>query len=854
MPKVSSLSISLQGGSDNTYYASWEFKETTKKVTSKSTSVKVGSYVKIKSGAKYYNGVSIPSWVMSDTWKVIQLKGDRAVLGKNKSGTRNIQSPINVKYLTTSSTKVSTSSTSSNVTKYLDHYSVRWYYDTGDDIWFLSSKNTDVETKYDTFSPPSNALRIKCSVKPVSKKHKVNKKEVSYWTGTWVSKTHNLANDPPEKPSAPTVVIDKYTLKATIENISDPKSDQIQFEVYSKTKRVKTATVRVVTCRASYSCSISAGEDYRVRCRAVNGTKATSTNFSEWSDFSSSAGTMPVAPKGITSLKAMSETSVLVKWKAVANADSYNVEYTTEKRYFDTATSEVKSISVDAVVSQAEATGLESGKEYFFRVQAVNKQGESAWTEIKSVVVGKKPAAPTTWSSTTTAITGEPLILYWVHNSEDGSSQTYADLELYIDGVKETHTIKNTADEEEKDKTSSYIVDTSVYVEGTKLQWRVRTAGITKEYGDWSIQRTVDIYAPATLALDITDVDGTSLEIISSFPFYITGLPGPSTQAPIGYHLVVTSNEVYETVDNVGNVKMVNVDEEVYSKYFDINEELVVEMSPSNIDLENNIGYTVTCVVSMNSGLTAESSLQFAVDWADVKYEPDAEIGIDEDTFSAYISPYCIDENEEPIEDVLLSIYRREFDGSFREIATGIPTTESVYVTDPHPSLDYARYRIVATSKTTGAVSYYDPPGYPVNGDSVIIQWDEEWFNFDATTEDELMEPPWTGSLISIPYNIDVSDNYKPDAALVEYIGRSYPVSYYGTQLGSTATWSLEVPKSDKDTLYSLRRLARWTGDVYVREPSGSGYWANITVSFSQKHKELTIPVSLSITRVEGGL
>ena len=51
-----------------------------------------------------------------------------------------------------------------------------------------------------------------------------------------------------------------------------------------------------------------------------------------------------------------------------------------------------------------------------------------------------------------------------------------------------------------------------------------------------------------------------------------------------------------------------------------------------------------------------------------------------------------------------------------------------------------------------------------------------------------------------------------------------------------------------------VRRLAAWTGDVYVREPSGSGYWANVTVSFSQKHCEVVIPVTLDIKRVEGGM
>ena len=43
-------------------------------------------------------------------------------------------------------------------------------------------------------------------------------------------------------------------------------------------------------------------------------------------------------------------------------------------------------------------------------------------------------------------------------------------------------------------------------------------------------------------------------------------------------------------------------------------------------------------------------------------------------------------------------------------------------------------------------------------------------------------------------------------------------------------------------------------GDVYVREPSGSGYWANINVSFSQTHCELIIPVKLEINRVVGGV
>ena len=115
-------------------------------------------------------------------------------------------------------------------------------------------------------------------------------------------------------------------------------------------------------------------------------------------------------------------------------------------------------------------------------------------------------------------------------------------------------------------------------------------------------------------------------------------------------------------------------------------------------------------------------------------------------------------------------------------------------------------------------------------------------------------QPNWTGSLLRLPYNIDVSESNNSDVSMIEYAGRSHPVTYYGTQLGVSANWNVEIPKDDKETIYALRRLARWTGDAYVREPSGSGYWANVAVSFSQKHCELTIPVSIRVTQVEGGI
>ena len=728
-----------------------------------------------------------------------------------------------------------------------DKYQVMWYYATGDGIWFIGEDST-VTAKQSLYTAPSNATRVKFKVKPISKKHKVNNKEVSYWTASWsTEKIYDFDDNPPLTPPVPTVKIDKYTLTAELSSL-DVNADSIQFQVVKNDiTTFKTGTATIKTTAASFSCAVTAGGEYKVRCRSYRDKK-----YSDWSEYSSNVSTIPSTPVGFTNCEATSESSVYLEWKKVATAKTYEIEYTTKKRYFDDSNATTKISSIE--FTRYEITGLESGEEYFFRLRSVNDEGNSAWSDITSIIIGKKPAAPTTWSSTTTVITGETLNLYWVHNAEDGSSQTFAELELIIDGITETHTIENSTDEETKDKTSVYTIDTSDYIEGTTIQWRVRTAGITKTYGDWSVQRTVDVYAPPTLEMSVINGNGEDLEVIESFPFYVSALAGPNTQLPIGYHLVITSNEVYETVDNIGNKKIVNSGEAVYSNYFDTSDALMVELSAGNINLDNNISYTVTCTASMNSGLTAESSVVITVAWTDLEYEPNAEIGIDEETYTASIRPYCENEYGVTITDVLLSVYRREFDGKFTELATGLDNTKNTTITDPHPSLDYARYRIVATVKDTGAVSYCDIPGYPVGCSSVIIQWDEDWTSFNTMNEDEMEQHSWAGSMLVLPYNIDVSEKHKPDVALVKYIGREHPVAYYGTQVGQTATWSMSVPKEDKETLYALRRLSIWMGDVYVREPSGSGYWANITVSFSQKHCDLVIPVSIDITRVSGGV
>jgi hypothetical protein len=66
----------------------------------KADTIKPGDAVKVASYARYYNNTAMPSWVRNLTWIVSSVSGDRVVLGRSTNGRYNINSPVNMRYLT----------------------------------------------------------------------------------------------------------------------------------------------------------------------------------------------------------------------------------------------------------------------------------------------------------------------------------------------------------------------------------------------------------------------------------------------------------------------------------------------------------------------------------------------------------------------------------------------------------------------------------------------------------------------------------------------------------------------------------------------------------------------------------
>ena len=763
---------------------------------------------------------------------------------------------------------------------------IKWEQWDGNGHLILLSEQKGVESKQSMYSGQDtdgwNVIRF--SVLPVDN----DGNQIANTDWTYIE--YDYRNNPPGLPSDPDFQIDNNNVMTVTFNNIDEKinADSIEIAVYQdNTLKYSTSKVSInkETNFAKYVATVDPGHYYKIRCRAVRGTI-----YGGWTNFSSNEQSCPVAPSEISTLRVQSISdqgnktyNVFIEWPEEKTAKTYEVQWTTNVEYFDKSSNVSSQTTEEGKGPRLLLTDIEAGHEYFFRVRSINDKGNSLnWTPIKSLLLGSKPSAPTTWSNVSSAILGEDLNLYWTHNATDGSLERYA--RLYFKIIDSAHpekepqeiykTIKNEKPEDEQSSNSVYTINTSdeewssLLEDGFTLKWKVQTTGISNEYSDFSIEREINIYSKPEVVLDIINKDEVSQEEINRFPFYLSVLAKPATQTPISYYIEIIANEGYNIADNIGEIKTVNPGDKVYQKYYDpMNQtnpwRFLLELTPFSVDLQNDINYTVNVTVSMNSGLNAMTSKSFDVIFDDLGYTPSGNVIIDKNTLTANIHPYCMENYEEDgetkqkfSENCKLSVYRREYDGSFTEIATEIDNDENTYVMDPHPALDYARYRIVAKTNDTGLVTYSDIEAVPVNEPSIVIQWSEKWTNFDYDSDDEdsKLEVPWAGSMVKLPYNVDTTESKSVEVSLVEYAGRKHPVSYYGTQLGEKSTMNTVIPADDKELLYALRRLSRWTGDVYIREPSGTGYWANVTVSISKTHREVTIPISLTVTRVEGGI
>ncbi len=743
--------------------------------------------------------------------------------------------------------------------------------------------------------------------------NQLNSAELFYWqgerstgVGIWV-----MDVEQPSAPSAPTLTLadNGLTLTATVTGLTQTSTSpelrqQVSFIikeaaadgtpstetnaqidsgiVTATTEGTATFQTKKTTNGHSYVALARVGIYYN-SALASNGDWNASNYQLWWSDWSEPSSSVSTKPGSFTikNVAARNESSVEISWEASAGAESYEIYYSsgtdkisameilTNPDSYDSSLYQ-KITGIGKNVSNYVISGFSEGARYYFRVKAVNSSGEKFSTlrsSIRGVSIGSTPSPPSTWSYSYVAELGDVVELYFVHNSSDNSKCTkykvhysvYSTDNVLVDEYEESAVPKKSSDDNDNG-IIKILLDTSKWSSDVMVKWKIATAGATMEYSDWSVERTLSLYKAPVIATSFTsDVelgdDGLTYKV-KSFPIVIEGTMEAGLQYPVGVQLTITNLEAYTGVDFQGRPITIPANSQIYTKtyYNDWRQwypsMVTMTLLPMQLTLKNDTRYRIDIVASMSSGLTASQSYTIQTAWTSQTMIPEASIGYNTSLYCAYIRPRCRNISGVYITNVTLSVYRRDYDGDYVEVASGIPGDSNATVTDPHPSLNFVSYRIVAVSDETGEIAYADTQNYQVGVHAIVIQWDDVWKNFNVANG-TASDQPWTGSLLVLPYNIDTSDSTNPDTSLAEYAGRSHPVSYYGTHLGTSSTWNTDIPKRDLDTLFQIRRLQGYQGDVYVREPTGVGYWANVTVTYNIQHCELTVPVTFNLKRVE---
>lgn len=504
----------------------------------------------------------------------------------------------------------------------------------------------------------------------------------------------------------------------------------------------------------------------------------------------------------------------------------------------------------------------------------------SGWSDTVTHKFGSKPLPPTIWNTKPYAYIGVDthIRLYVMHNSADNTVATkmFAWGAFAEDMADDLHMLTPAGGAKAEDymvskdgNTFWYDVDISHIKEECPFLWIAATSdGIERsddiDSNPYCEPIRVDIYKKPELSIIITNVVPDSQEdvpIVDSFPIqYETNITMGADHTVTAYKVMVVANEPYETTMVDGHVKHIRAGDSLYEKYIFKNTNLYEQLNASEISLENGITYTMHIIATLSTSASCEAEYVFKTKYELTHVQVMASMFLNKDDMSMSINPLVRSVGTDSwvvLTDYALGIYRINDDGTMVTIAENVPSRESIYITDPHPNLRDACYRITATPTKgkSNKVEFYDTAPYPVNCSDIILQWDEVYYDTYIIKDVNNLNrnKSVSGSILRLPFNIDVSESTNLETNLVNYVGRKDPVAYFGTHTGYTAQWSAEIPKSDIETIKMLRRLQVYMGNVYVREPSGTGYWAMVKVTFPVNHCALTVNVSLDITRVEGG-
>lgn len=788
----------------------------------------------------------------------------------------------------------------------VSEYKVVWKYKVPSGEQYILNDSTS-SNKYASQSIPNNAVTMYISVTP-RLKHKN-----STSNGTTVSAQMDVNKRPVTVPSLTVEVVEGPALNTTqngmpivrlsVNNYHDAQNRATHIEIQVQKTPFRAAsnnTIAVpnpsqvglyqISSRVAVDWqSFSAGNDFKFRARAVVRNGTTTITASDWSDWSDTVyGPYSPLPNNCN-VRRNSDNSVTIAFTNPASNRIVNMECRLIEDYpeFNWATVEryPQYFQDTTMAFSGHVVTFTELKPVTYHIQAritgdSQRNTPTRWTNFSTkVIFAEAHDAPTTWSSATTAKVGERVFLYWTANSRDGSKEERARIAIKNLNTNTTATVVrvNTIPVDE-DTSAHYVIlnqDTDLRYSGEcTLEWRVQTSPYGGNlYGPQSVVRTVKFYNNPSINASLQVNEGTNR--VSGYP--IVGNVHSnlySNQTMLYYTVEIYSLQDYTRPMLAGNDIVITRGTTLYNGAYQVSgtsTDYEFRLMPNDLLLESGIEYSLKVVAVYSSGLTATStfSFRYSVPDTDTVGAFIIDGGYDQETGGIILYPE-LDIEEGPEEGFMVYMYRVAYDGELVPLTDEPLTTNDELllpmVADPHPTLTTSIYYLMIVNMATGAYSYCQIP-IDINDNALVITWNEKVntapVNLRSDASIVTSTNMFRSRVLRLPYNVDATFSNKKDVVLAEYVGRSNPVSYYGTQQGYESKWTTEIPVTEdvsklQTKPYSvikplLDELMRYDGDCYVRDASGVGFWASLSISYNKKHGDKTIQISIDAAKVEGG-
>ena len=434
---------------------------------------------------------------------------------------------------------------------------------------------------------------------------------------------------------------------------------------------------------------------------------------------------------------------------------------------------------------------------YRYRASASNVAGSSPWSAATDWVTPMAPpGAPTLKSPASGSVhaTSGEVALSWAHNPTDGSAQTKAEVGTSVDGG-------GTWD------TASYASESSCtrsFPSPCAVAWRVRTAGVSGEYGPWATSGFM-VYRPPSVEVSVPAT-------VEAVPFEVSWGQGDADGSVAGTSVeIVAADGATEWSASFGaGVTSCSV-------------------SASDFIPRNGARYTVRATVRSSHGLTGTGRADFVARYV-APGTPVLALSVDPVDASVTVTV------GQEASDVATSYIVLSRDG-----LTLAPTAhEGTVVVDRTPALDReVAYRAVAVAES-GAVAEGRAAVTVPSGGFVF-------FNFAQDCAKAGM-------------NASLKSDTQVESTSTQAAGRELPVVAYGEHRSTSGTFSADVWWFEDAAGHgwaagygSWKRYEAHIGQSVMRAPLGETRDVSSKVSVSLDAKGYNrAKVSVKWTEVDG--